>query len=185
MYTSFWAFSVSIYGGPGAAEECLSLQDRFGVNVNILLFSLYAASEFGAVLSRDDICEADGAVAHWQTQVVEALREVRRLLKRSGPHCESLRSQVADAELEAERMEAAMLMEWGNARIAHWPRRERDAAMVHNCRSALSYYGAGAQIELPQRLIDLAAAAHPQGARETFSGARDRPGSVPLTGTEK
>ncbi len=157
--TSLWAFSVSIYGRPGAAEECLSLQDRFGVNINILLLSLYAASEFGAILSRDDICTADGAVAHWQTQVVKALRKVRRLLKQSDLHCESLRAQVADAELEAERMEATLLMEWCNARIALWPRRERDSAIVHNCRSALSYYGVGPQIELPQRLISLAVAA--------------------------
>ncbi|HWG70675.1 MAG TPA: TIGR02444 family protein [Steroidobacteraceae bacterium] len=157
--TSLWAFSVSIYGRPGAAEECLSLQDRFGVNVNILLFSLYAASEFGALLSRDDICTADRAVAHWQTKVVEALRKVRRLLKQSDLRCESLLAQVADAELEAERMEAALLMEWCNARIAVWPRRERDAAIVHNCRSVLSYYGAGPQIDLPQRLISLAIAA--------------------------
>jgi uncharacterized protein (TIGR02444 family) len=156
--TSLWTFSVSLYGRPGAAEECLSLQDRFGVNVNILLLALYAASEFGAVLSREDICAADGAVVHWQTQVVEALRKVRRLLEPSDLRCESLRAQVADAELEAERREAAMLTEWCTPRIAAWPRGERDAAIRHNCRSALSYYGAGRQIELPQRLIGFAAA---------------------------
>jgi len=156
---SFWAFSVSLYGRPGVADECLSLQDRFGVNINVLLFSLYAASEFGAVLSRGDICAADGAVVHWQTQVVETLRNVRRTLKRSDLHCELLRHQVADAELEAERIESTELMEWCKPRIALWPRGERDAAIAHNCRSALSHYGAGPQIELPQRLIGLAIAA--------------------------
>jgi uncharacterized protein (TIGR02444 family) len=156
---SLWAFSTSLYGLPGAAEECLLLQEHFGVNINVLLFSLYAASEFRAVLSPIDIGSAASAIAQWHTQVVETLRKVRRLLKQPGTRGASLRTQVAHAELEAERIESASLIEWFNARSAALPQGERNAAIAHNCRSTLSHYGAGPQIDLPQRLIGLAIAA--------------------------
>lgn len=162
--TSLWAFSVSVYGLPGVAEECLSLQDRFGINVNILLFCIYAASEFGTALSQEDISAADRAITGWQTQVVKALRELRRLLKKftatsECPHAssiESLRTQIANAELESERIEAIMLTEWYQAQLSDRPRCEPDTAIVQNCQSVLSYYCVGQQIELPQRLIELA-----------------------------
>lgn len=172
--SSFWAFSTSLYGLPGAAEECLRLQEHFGVNINVLLFSMYAASEFRAVLSPIDIGSADSAIAQWQTQIVETLRKVHRLLKQPGIRGASLRAQVANAELEAERIESALLIEWFNARIAVWPRGERDAAIAHNCRSTLSHYGAGLQIELPRRLIGLAVEA------VKLYGAN----SAPVTGKE-
>lgn len=156
--SSFWAFSTSLYGLPGAAEECLWLQEHFGVNINVLLFSLYAASEFRAVLSPIAIGSADSAIAQWHTQVVETLRKVRRLLKQPGTRGASLRAQVAIAELEAERIESASLIEWFNARSGAWPQGERDAAIAHNCRSTLLHYGVGAQIDLPQRLIGCAIA---------------------------
>ena len=34
---SFWAFSLEFYARPGVAEACLALQDRHGLDVNILL----------------------------------------------------------------------------------------------------------------------------------------------------
>ena len=37
----FWRFSLRIY--PAVADTCLELQDRFGVDVNVLLFLLFAA----------------------------------------------------------------------------------------------------------------------------------------------
>ena len=40
----FWTFSLRIYGQPGVPPACLTLQDEHGVDVNVLLFALYAAS---------------------------------------------------------------------------------------------------------------------------------------------
>jgi len=34
----FWAFSLALYGKPGVAPALLGLQDRLGVDVNLLLF---------------------------------------------------------------------------------------------------------------------------------------------------
>ncbi len=32
----FWNFSLEVYGGEGVARACLELQDRRGVDVNLL-----------------------------------------------------------------------------------------------------------------------------------------------------
>lgn len=34
----FWRFSLAVYAAPGVADECLALQERCGIDVNILLF---------------------------------------------------------------------------------------------------------------------------------------------------
>ena len=39
--TPLWAFSLAVYGGDGVAEECLDLQERLGLDVNILLFAAF------------------------------------------------------------------------------------------------------------------------------------------------
>ena len=165
MDTSLWRFSVSIYGQPGVSAECLSLQDRFGVNVNVLLFCTYVASEFGALLTCEDIAAADRAVSAWQTQVVQVLRKLRRRLKQlhessessHSPAIDALRIEIENAELEAERIEAAMLSEWCKARRRDWPCGEREVAVTNNCKSVLAHFGAEPP-ELPRRLIEQALA---------------------------
>ena len=47
----FWSFSTEFYGRTGVAPACLVLQDRFGCDVNLLLFALWAARR-GAACSR-------------------------------------------------------------------------------------------------------------------------------------
>lgn len=158
--TSLWRFAVAVYNGPGVAKECLSLQDRFALNVNLLLCGIYLGSEFGIALSRRDLSAAGRAIARWQIQIVNPLREMRRLLKqtsarngcRQGPSTKALRLQIKNAELESERLAAAMLTKWFRPRLAGWPRGERTMAVLSNSRTVLAHYGAE-EAELPQRLI--------------------------------
>lgn len=151
---------MSVYSGPGVEKECLSLQDRFALNVNLLLCGIYLGSEFGISLSGRDLSAAGRAIARWQIQIVNPLREMRRFLKqtsarnewRQGPSTKSLRVQVKNAELESERLAAAMLTKWFRPRLAGWPRGERKVAIISNSRTVLAHYGAE-EAELPQRLI--------------------------------
>ena len=39
----FWKFSLGYYRGAGVSEACLELQDRCGVDVNVVLFLLWMA----------------------------------------------------------------------------------------------------------------------------------------------
>jgi len=108
----FWDFSLAVYHRPGVAEACLALQDRRELDVNLLLFCCWAGSE-GRRLDAEDIARLRDSVGSWQQSVVGPLRDVRRRLKdlpnpavgRLG----ALRQAVKDCELEAERIEQAML----------------------------------------------------------------------------
>lgn len=163
MNTSFWTFSVFLYHQPGVEEECLSLQERFGVNVNVLLLCLYAGSEFGAILSRGDIEAAERAIVEWERQVVKALRGLRQLLKRNAgrgewPHAQSIKllhTQIQDAELESERIESAMLQEWLDGRLVHCSRSARHGAVITNLHVVRAHYGAGEGTEPWRHLVDL------------------------------
>lgn len=109
----FWAFSLEVYAGPGVAPACLALQDRHGLDVNLLLFCCWAASQ-GVTLDQRAIAAAAAAVAGWRNQVVKPLRSLRRRLKRESegfPEAETaaLREKVLAVELEAERLEQTRL----------------------------------------------------------------------------
>ena len=41
----FWTFSLGYYRGAGVSEACLELQDNCGVDVNVVLFLLWMASQ--------------------------------------------------------------------------------------------------------------------------------------------
>ena len=103
----FWRFSLRIY--PSVAEACLELQDRFGVDVNVLLFLLWAAHR-GRKAGADDVRRIVSTVERWSGSVVVPLRSVRRFL-RSPPAivdpetAERFRGQVKRIELEAERLQ--------------------------------------------------------------------------------
>jgi uncharacterized protein (TIGR02444 family) len=117
-----WSFAVELYGRPGVSEACLALQDRLGVDVNVLLFALFAAIERGAPVSERDIEDMDRTVAAWRNEIVLTLRGVRRRLK-NGPEpapnavTETLREQVKRAELGAEQIEQAVLARWLDQRL--------------------------------------------------------------------
>lgn len=103
-------FALALYGRDGVPPACLALQESAGIDVNILLFAAWR----GAVLRREveaaDIAAARALVAAWHTEVVKALRVVRRGLKTGpapapDPRTTKLRAQVQAAEIAAEIIE--------------------------------------------------------------------------------
>jgi len=81
--TPFWDFSLAVYNRPGVAEACLALQDRRGLDVNLLLACCWAGAA-GRRLEAQDISGLRGAVDEWQREVVAPLRAVRRRLNGPG-----------------------------------------------------------------------------------------------------
>ena len=138
--TPLWAFSLAVYGGEGVADECLDLQERLGLDVNILLFAAFCGTVEGVRLESQDIATASTAVADWQSEIVRALRQARRALKLM--NAEGLRAQVKAAELEAEKIELAMLWQWSRQHLTNRPRIDRGGALAHNLRGVLEFYGA-------------------------------------------
>ena len=106
---SLWNFSLAIYESEAVQNACLGLQDRHGLDVNILLLCCWLASRG----ERIDSLEIDVVLARtteWQSTVVVPLRGIRRHMKagvRPVPikDSEVLRARIKTLELEAERIE--------------------------------------------------------------------------------
>lgn len=99
----FWTFSLRLYAEPGVAEVCLRLQDELGVNVNLLLFCCWLDAN-GSDKGSDFLRSVEASVEHWQTDVVQPLRRIRKRVA-AGDFYRRLKT----IELEAERLEQDML----------------------------------------------------------------------------
>lgn len=109
---SFWKFSTAVYARRGVAPACLALQDRRGLDVNLLLFCCWAGA-CGRALSDAEVERLAAAAGPWRGAAVEPLRALRRWLKRpEGVRPDlaaSFREGVKALELEAERIEQQAL----------------------------------------------------------------------------
>jgi uncharacterized protein (TIGR02444 family) len=110
----FWDFSVRVYGGRGVAPACLALQDRHGLDVNLLLLCCWLGHCRAAAPTRAEVARLVDAVAGWHRDVVRPLREARRRLKAPGRAigpdlAAALREQVKRIELDAEHIEQLAL----------------------------------------------------------------------------
>jgi uncharacterized protein (TIGR02444 family) len=147
LETPFWAFSLAVYAGDGVAEECLALQERLNLDVNLLLFAAYIGAVEGVRLERQDVADAQAVVDEWHHEIVRSLRHARQVLKAPSTDVDNplraasatLRLQAKRAELESEKIEQAMLWQWSRQQLAGRPR--SDGALVNNARGALAVYG--------------------------------------------
>ncbi|MEX1196776.1 MAG: TIGR02444 family protein [Pseudohongiellaceae bacterium] len=114
---AFSAFAESVYARDTVRETCLEWQDRYGADVNLLLFACW----FG--LTRGEM--PDGLMQQavqlssaWQEKITGPLRQCRRDMKHwhpggvrtpRSPDYEALRAQIKAAELDAERQQEADL----------------------------------------------------------------------------
>jgi uncharacterized protein (TIGR02444 family) len=107
--SSFWRFSLGFYRQPGVAEACLVLQDRFGADVNTVLFLLWLATD-KRQLRQETMQMLSDRVRGWQSDVVLPLRQLRRHLKGGSSlvdaaTTEVFRNKIKATELEAERLQ--------------------------------------------------------------------------------
>ena len=109
---SLWNFSVHTYGKPGVADACLALQNRHGLDVNVLLFCCW----FGCTRGVVDEPLWDRVLAFsepWTDNVVRPLRAVRTWMKHVGctqpdisnDACMELREEIKRVELKAEQLQ--------------------------------------------------------------------------------
>jgi uncharacterized protein (TIGR02444 family) len=129
-----WRFALALYGQEGAADACLALQDRLGVDVNILLLAMSAAAERGIAVTSQDLRSMDELVKTWRAETVVPLRAIRRWLKEppapASEHAEMLRPTIKKAELLAEQIEQALLARWIDRRTKEEGSQRPDLAGV-------------------------------------------------------
>ena len=105
-----WNFTLAVYPEAGVSDELIALQDRLGLNVNLLLLCAYVGGMRGVTLTADELQQASAAVAEWQRDVIRPLRTARRALKAvDADAAQALRTSVKKDELTAEQIEQAML----------------------------------------------------------------------------
>jgi uncharacterized protein (TIGR02444 family) len=110
-----WHFALAFYGRQDVSSACLVLQDQLGVDIDILLFAIFAGVERGVALDMQELAAIDSLVRGWRTEIVQPLRQIRKRLK-SGPFSssatEELRNRIKADEIKAEQIELAMLAGW-------------------------------------------------------------------------
>jgi uncharacterized protein (TIGR02444 family) len=140
-----WPWAQAAYARPGVAEACLTLQDRHGQNVCLLLWAAWS----GAPAQR--LPDAVALVRRWEGEVVGPVRQARRALKSDIPPISEggrlqLREVIRAAELDAERLLLEALASLGppertaaagslDAAAAAWGRSPPDAALAALARA--------------------------------------------------
>jgi uncharacterized protein (TIGR02444 family) len=106
--STFWSFTLGLYGKPDVAPALIGLQDRLGLDVNMLLYCCWAGAD-GRLLSRDDLKTVEAVAEPWQSEVVRPLRALRRRLKGGfgampADRVQAYRKRVNELEIEGEHI---------------------------------------------------------------------------------
>jgi uncharacterized protein (TIGR02444 family) len=101
MQNPLWDYATTIYGTRGVASACVELQDRFGFDVNLLLYAAWLAHSQRRLVA-EHLIALEASVGDWREQVVRPLRRVRRQLRVMGG-ASDLHTGVKALELQAER----------------------------------------------------------------------------------
>src|SRR5580698_2559379 len=117
--TPFWRFSLHFYRQAGVSDACIGLQDDCGVDVNLLLFLFWLASD-GRRLTADEVKELDDNVRAWRELTIIPIRDTRRKLKGAATLVEpgkqeAFRNKVKAVELDAERLQQEALYEFSRS----------------------------------------------------------------------
>ena len=114
---ALWRFSAGFYALPTVAAALIALQDREGLDVNLMLFGLWIGVSRSRRLSDAELKLADRTVAGVRTDVVQPLRALRRRLRHhADADVQRLREGVMALELAGEKLVQTRL-----ARIAGPP----------------------------------------------------------------
>lgn len=102
---AFWRFSLAFYALPDVAKALIALQDRDGLDVNLMLFALWLGISGRGRLSDHALLAAERAAGTVRDEIVNPLRTLRRKLKRyPDDDIQRLREGVKALELAGEKL---------------------------------------------------------------------------------
>jgi uncharacterized protein (TIGR02444 family) len=105
-----WEFSLDFYARPDVSTALIELQDRTGLDVNLILFALWHGWSGRGRLSGESLVVAAQAVGRIRADIIAPLRALRRHL---GPcpvaDIRRLRGAIKALELDAEKIAQARL----------------------------------------------------------------------------
>lgn len=100
---AFWRFSLALYSRREVAAALITLQDRDGLDVNVILYALWLGLVRGQALNTADLAAAEAAIAPLGDAVAELRGLRRRLRAHADPDIQALRRRVQALEIAAER----------------------------------------------------------------------------------
>lgn len=141
----FWDFSLRVYGSKGVPEACLVLQERHGIDVNVLLYCCWLGASGRGVLDDGEIATVRGTVEDWHRDVVRVVRAVRQRLKGGFGAApvelsEPLRRRIAKIEVDLEHVEQLMLA--GSVARAADEALDRSTRLEHALGNVAGYFRA-------------------------------------------
>ena len=130
---AFWRFSLAVYGLPRVAPALLALQDRDGLDVNLMLFALWLGISGRRPLDSGALAAAERAIGTIRTEVVEPLRSLRRNLRHQADEdIQRFRESIKALELEGEKLAQSRLAHLAGPAFSGIPREDRLAVAVAN-----------------------------------------------------
>lgn len=119
----FWDYALELYRRPGVEGACLELQERHGLDVNVVLLCCWLGSR-GAAADEATLRRIAEAAEGWRAGFIEPLRAVRGRLKaeladprpgsipaRWSELTTTLRQRALALEIDGERLEQLLLAE--------------------------------------------------------------------------
>lgn len=154
----FWSWSCAVYGAPGVKEALLTLQDRYGLSVTMVLWCAWAARK-GYAPQVDDVAAVFASLEDLDALGLEPLRRARRYLTLPrtaafAAHQPGLKKLLLDAELATEKALQAQVVSATLSQMGppheDTPSATRDWQLI--AQSALATYTQ--LLEKPVRLAD-------------------------------
>jgi uncharacterized protein (TIGR02444 family) len=150
---SLWAVACSLYACPAVSAQCLSLQEQYGLDVNMLLAAAFSAARYQIwqpaalrqLLPRCEVLRQD---------MIMPLRQIRGKVDKHQQ--QQLYQALKVAELAAEKQELELIERWLEQQAKAVDRQEN--AFVENCLVYLKAAGLD-DSEDPQEGINTLAAA--------------------------
>lgn len=164
--TGLWDFAVQLYGRPGVQDACLDLQDRLGLDVDLLLFAVWSAAAGPGQLDAESFKDCIALTAPWREDMLVPLRALRRAGKDGftavpPESSQAIAKQLQAVELAAERVQLAMLEHWATARGGRSAPADPAAAAASNVVAYLAASGVPTQAAAPAIRALLAGAFSP------------------------
>lgn len=147
---SFWSFTLAFYGREGVSPALIALQDRFGHDVNLLLYGCWLGLHEGVALTAAERDAASARVGPWRESVLIPLRGARRGIKAAAvAQTESVYSAAKALEVSAEQVGQRLMAEGAPAArpgVSLAERRRLAAANLELCLSTPDERGLAAPI---------------------------------------
>ena len=128
-----WRFSCAFYAQPGVSEALLALQDRAGLDVNLILFVLWQGACGRRRLSHAELIAAERSAGPIRAAIVLPLRALRRELRSDrDADVQRLRERIKTLEIAAERIIQRRLARLAGTPASDVPPAARAAAVQAN-----------------------------------------------------